>query len=336
MLFQNEGTRVVGNHVTDMDMHENNCSARNHGCIYEGTLSTDQGRLSVSLLKIGCNISFLSPLGLAAVTVKYVDMLMPFIDPSGAGSTFLKLDGRIDSQKIVYLSFGGGKVFDDVYSYPGLTVSLSLWKIDCFDATAFSFISTDIEKETISAGACGFSGGVSAFSIPCNFATSAVFNWNVHRQILRRFEMGNGRLSTTRAEWVSLDLDPHLVFQFLAEDSGLVCLQLKPNSSVNETVRFQGNLERILKVDSNEEELRPRIDMLSGLPFVYTSSSAMCSITVSKGTGVLDHVCSITSDDSSLNMLMYDVGFDIVSKWSNILSDSGISCDEICFFRCAL
>jgi len=321
LLFQNEKAAILGSHVTDADVGEYWTATGT--IVYEGQLSSDQGLLITPLLKTRCNTSFPSPLILSSQTSKYVDQTIALSAPSNAGSTFLKLDGRLNSRKVIYLAFHGSKLSESIRLHPGASWSLSLWKMDCFDANAFPGSNMQVVREQHASGQCISAGIIEAFSVPCDFATSSSFGWQSHLRVEQGLRLGTANFTRKGREWVSLSLDTQAVGQLLAQASGNLCIKLEPNLAVNETVRFQAIGKSSSALNFNEESLQPSLELMRGAPLSYRFNDTSCTLRIKLGTGLLDQAIQLETNDEIMNILIYHLGFQVASRWSNILTDAG-------------
>lgn len=323
MLFQNEGLAILGNHVTDIDLKEYETLPRTSGQSFEGTIDADQGKATVSFLNAGCNVLFPTPAIVGVQGAKYVENLLPTTDTGEAGSTFLKMDARPDSLKIVYLTLGALIFLDSEKSYHGFKFSLSVWKVDCFDASAFSTLSAEIIKEADPSGNCDFFGEIIAFSAPCSGARQASLTWLVHQDIYNGVELGRGHVSMSRDEWISIPLESERILQSLSETSGVLCVTLQP-VNMNGTIRLQGSSKSSTILNANEINLQPRFEIMRGVPFQQAKIRNLCFISVLEGSGFLDTTCRFDAEEPSMNLLFYSVGLEVFTSWSNILSKTGL------------
>jgi hypothetical protein len=322
-LFQNENLAVLGNHVTDMDLKQYENSSRTAEQIFEGMVNADQGKATVSFLNAGCNVSFPAPANIGLRDAKYVEALLPTTDTGNAGSTFLKIDARLDSVKIVYLTLDAMSFFDNDFRHHGFKFFLSIWKVDCFDASAFPMVSAEIIKEEDPSGNCAFFGEVVAFSISCSGARQASLTWSIHQDNYNGVELGRGPVSMTRDEWISIPLESERMLRSLTETAGVLCMTLQ-SESMNGTVRLQGSGKLSTVLSANEINLEPRFEILRGVPFRQTKTQSTCFISVLRGSGFLDETCHFDAQEPSMNLLFHSVGLQISTSWSNILSKAGL------------
>ena len=228
------------------------------------------------------------------------------------GSTFLKLDGRPTSTKYVHLAFNlSQSIIEYIAPVQGIRMILSIYKHDCYDpdsdnGTALKYGSLNAAKK-LAASVCRYSGQIFLNLVSCDWTDSA---WTV--ESLSDIKMtpilsniSKAQFTQQASEWIDFSIDLSTVSPYLVP-SGF-CLQLIPDTSMNETQRYiapsiaayEGTTVTA-PISRLEEDLTPSLTLISGnsvnISLEDSSSYRMCNITVGLGTLTRDNALSIETD----------------------------------------
>lgn len=248
-----------------------------------------------------------------------------YLNQNLLGVSVLKLDGRPNNRKVAYFKFAVGDLLFQELLYPGVSVGISLWKVDCYDilSDAGAALSNFLRK-----GECKTSGQIAINLVDCS-VVSTMLTWGRHSRVTPLERVGTANFTSQKSGWVSSLIDVEPILRLVAPQSqrgrGEVCLQFVPDEAenqtgMNETVRFRSNAGRTSS--ANEVNLAPRLEVMRGSPFKFVSvgENISCAIQVTNGTAVEDTDFTMETDQTTMNDVMYRIGFSIKAGFSNALS----------------
>lgn len=331
VIFEGKNVRIKGAHVVDPDgfQHANR--------LYDGSLSTEQGSLSLGILKPNCTVLARMPYKFVKPSAwRYVDETLPLLDPIVAYKVgFLKLDGRPERHKAVYLNFElNREAIQDATAYSGVRIVLALFKHDCYDAMSDGGVAGAAGLAAQWQPGCIRSGSFPVSLVQCRIAgPDDPFFWKSHTG-LEGEKIGVAHFAARRSEWVYADLDAAFVLEKLAGSTKL-CLRLEDVPAVNETLRFLAPVTTsAAQRSSTEENLLPRIEIHMGTAtnvsfFPQQSADATapetCFLEVKMGSGIEDKNFKAQAKLEVLNKLVEDIEYSIAGKFSNRLGGDAVN-----------
>jgi hypothetical protein len=339
VIFQNGEVRIKGAHVVDPDGWQHVTP------MFEGTISTAQGVLTVNVLSTNCTVLSRKPYAYTRPTIwRYVDESMPLLDPilvHGVG--FLKLDGRPSRHKAIYLNFRLDKeTMESVRAYPGVKMVVALYKRDCYDAMSDNGAAAAQGITSQWLPGCIRSGSFPVSMVRCPVQSEAQpFFWERHTKV-EGVVVGTGHFTSRQSEWIYAVLDAERVIVELA-GSETLCLRLEDVPSVNETLRFLAPVPTAAaRRTSTEENLLPRLDIFMGSPanasfFTMPSDLAetgqddekhqekACFLEIRQGGSIQDVVFEVQTSLNVMNGLFDDILYQISGSFANRFGDEPVN-----------
>ena len=325
VIFEGGKVKIKGAHVVDPD------SFQHTNQLYEGSISVEEGMVSMDILKINCTVLSRKPYAYSIPTLwKYVDETMPMMDAVLAYSvSVLKVDGRVGFRKATYLNFEVDiKAMEDAIAYSGVKMVVALYKYDCYDAMQDNGLAGESGTTSIWSPGCVSSGSFPVSLVRCPVSSETqLFTYKNHESV-SGVQVGMARFTARSAEWVYAALDSELVIEELGGSTQL-CLRLDDVPAVNEVLRFIAPVTTSAgQQSSTEERLLPRLDISMGASINASFSPTppqenepmkTCLLEVRSGSSIDDAKFQTQAELDVLNRLVEVILYRIKGKYANRL-----------------
>eukprot|EP00960_Hanusia_phi_P075044 768366-Hanusia_phi.AAC.6 len=367
IVVQGGSAKLEGGHMEDFDYTDylsSSSTAANTN--YSLQVSCDVGVLKMSFAHTSCFVQYKPILNVTKpVIIVNVDAratsasfvanrygVLMSGQKTCTSSTGLPIN---DCSRLPYMMFETTPIKDQLISYPSATLTLRIYKVGCIkDSCPIDCVdagTTGTDKPTCCQQQCVTEGKVSVNIVSCQFTTSLTFDQTKSMDLsFPPIPVGQIYMTNSKESWLEFPLDISLIRAQVASDNGMLCLNLVPDSTINETVFFYSPDRQDGTVNPKQGDGWPfppnaELILVRGRSYNCTGSgcsldcsggdgsniysdacqstksisrdTAPCVIEVEAGSGIGDANLFFSTDMITMNSLLDDMMFNLSSNFSN-------------------